>query len=401
MNKKSIAPRARVLYPAGARGHNIPQAKQTGLLRNIWLSFVPKLHTIKWGLMHLSLFWRRLTILAGEIRTQVMVEIERNPLAVRQGAATIMCLAAAAVAMPVISHRAAEQRDGAEWAATSTAFAAQFEQELLASDPAAHVQLTAFRTNDGLRARGQSTLFENPDARAMMVQAVLRGPTSNQPAPERAVPTEPQIDARQQDCLAQAIYYEARGESQRGQIAVAEVIMNRVRSGAYPNSVCGVVYQGSHRSTGCQFTFTCDGSLNQRPRGRAWDRAQRVATAVMSGYTRPITQGATHYHTHAVNPVWNSGLVETTNIESHVFYRFPNRSERAYYQEALARRRGAIGSRRGGTAAEELIPEADAVALDAVEGVVTEEAAPAPAATDAPADTSAANTIIAPSEVAT
>jgi spore germination cell wall hydrolase CwlJ-like protein len=401
MNKKSIAPRARVLYPAGARGHNIPQAKQTGLLRNIWLSFVPKLHTIKRGLMHLSLFWRRLTILAGEIRTQVMVEIERNPLAVRQGAATIMCLAAAAVAMPVISHRAAEQRDGAEWAATSTAFAAQFEQELLASDPAAHVQLTAFRTNDGLRARGQSTLFENPDARAMMVQAVLRGPTSNQPAPERAIPTEPQVDARQQDCLAQAIYYEARGESQRGQIAVAEVIMNRVRSGAYPNSVCGVVYQGSHRSTGCQFTFTCDGSLNQRPRGRAWDRAQRVATAVMSGYTRPITQGATHYHTHAVNPVWNSGLVETTNIESHVFYRFPNRSERAYYQEALARRRGAIGSRRGGAAAEELIPEADAVALDAVEGAVTEEAAPAPAATDAPADTSAANTIIAPSEVAT
>lgn len=401
MNKKSIAPRAQVLYPAGARGHNIPQAKRTGLLRNIWLSFVPKLHTIKRGLMHLSLFWRRLTILAGEIRTQVMVEIERNPLAVRQGAATIMCLAAAAVAMPVISHRAAEQRDGAEWAATSTAFAAQFEQELLASDPAAHVQLTAFRTNDGLRARGQATLFENPDARAMMVQAVLRGPTSNQPAQERAVPAEPQIDVRQQDCLAQAIYYEARGESQRGQIAVAEVIMNRARSGHYPSSVCGVVYQGSHRSTGCQFTFTCDGSLNQRPRGRAWDRAQRVATAVMSGYTRPITQGATHYHTHAVNPVWNSGLVETTNIESHVFYRFPNRSERAYYQEALARRRGATGSRRSGTAAEELIPEADAVALDAVEGAVTEEAAPAPAATDAPADTSAANTLVAPHEVAT
>ena len=84
-----------------------------------------------------------------------------------------------------------------------------------------------------------------------------------------------------------------------------------------------------------------------------------------------------------------------------VVYRFPNRSERAYYQEALARRRGAIGSRRSGAAAEELIPEADAVALDAVEGVVTEEAAPAPAATDAPADTSAANTVVAPREVAT
>jgi spore germination cell wall hydrolase CwlJ-like protein len=306
-----------------------------------------------------------------------------------------MCLAAAAVAMPVISHRAAEQRDGAEWAATSSAFAADFEQQMLDSDPSARIELTSLRTDDGLRARGQATLFENPDARAMMVQAVLRGPT-NQATPP-AAPAQQQIDARQQSCLAQAIYYEARGESQRGQIAVAEVIMNRVRSGYYPNSVCGVVYQGSHRSTGCQFTFTCDGSLNHQPRGRAWDRSQRVATAVMSGYTRPITQGATHYHTHTVNPVWNSGLVETTSIESHVFYRFPNRSERAFYQEALARRRGAMGSRRSVTAADELIPEADDVALEGVEGAVTEEAAPqAPA--EAETDTTAAAT---PEEVAT
>lgn len=394
MNKKSIAPRARVLYPAQTSGQIITEAKRFGLLRNIWRQLVPNLHTIKRGLMHLTLFWRRLTILAGEIRTQVMVEIERNPLAVRQGAATIMCLAAAAVAMPVISHRAAEQRDGAEWAETSSAFAAQFEQEILASDPNARVELTSFRTDDGLRARGQATLFENPDARAMMVQAVLRGPTAAQPAVQPTVPTQPQIDGRQQNCLAQAIYYEARGESQRGQIAVAEVIMNRVRSGAYPNSVCGVVYQGSHRSTGCQFTFTCDGSLNRQPRGRAWDRAQRVATAVMSGYTRPITQGATHYHTHAVNPVWNSGLVETTNIESHVFYRFPNRSERAHYQEALARRRGAMGSRRAATASEELIPEAGETPVEGIDGGLTEEAAPAPAESD----TTAAN---AASEVAT
>jgi spore germination cell wall hydrolase CwlJ-like protein len=394
MNKKSIAPRARNLYPAQASGQIVIEAKRLWLLRNIWRLFVPILHTIKRGLMHFTLFWRRLTILAGEIRTQVMVEIERNPLAVRQGAATIMCLAAAAVAMPVISHRAAEQRDGAEWAATSTAFAEQFEQELLAAD----VQLTSFRGNDGLRARGTTTLFENPDARAMMVQAVLRGPTTQSSA-EPAIPAEPQVDPRQHACLSQAIYYEARGETQRGQIAVAEVIMNRVRSGYYPSSICGVVYQGSHRSTGCQFTFTCDGSLNHRPRGRAWDRAQRVATAVMLGYTRPITQGATHYHTHAVNPVWNSGLVETTSIESHVFYRFPNRSERAYYQEALARRRGALGSRRG-AAADALIPEADDAALETVEQVVTEPAAAQPADA-APAAPDATATDTAADEVAT
>ncbi len=286
-----------------------------------------------------------------------MVEIDKNPLAVRQGAATIMCLAAAAVAMPVISHRAAEQREGAEWAATSSAFHAELQQQLMASEPDARVELTAFRTSDGLRARGNASLFESADARAMMVQAVLRGPTAPPDQSAQQQQAEPSIDARQQACLSQAIYYEARGESQRGQVAVAEVVMNRVRSRAYPNTICGVVYQGSHRVTGCQFTFTCDGSLNSRPRGRAWERAQRVATAVMSGYTRPITGGATHYHTHAVNPVWNSGLVETVNVGSHVFYRFPNSSERAYYQEALARRRGGGGSRR---AADALIPEAGA-----------------------------------------
>jgi hypothetical protein len=310
-----------------------------------------------------------------------MVEIERNPLAVRQGAATIMCLAAAAVAMPVISHRAAEQRDGAEWAATSTAFQAELAQQI--REPDARVELTAFRTDDGLRARGAASLFESPDARAMMLQAVLRGPSA---PTEAAAPAEPQIDARQHNCLSQAIYYEARGETQQGQIAVAEVIVNRTRSRHYPGSICGVVYQGSHRSTGCQFTFTCDGSLGHRPRGRAWTQAQRVATAVMMGYSRPMTQGATHYHTTAVNPVWNAGLVETTQIGVHVFYRFPNRSERAYYQEALSRRRGSGASRRS----EELIPQADAAALETVEEVVVD--APVEADDTAPISTTPAST---------
>jgi hypothetical protein len=343
--------------------------------------------------MHLTLFWRRLAIFAGEIRTQLMVEIDKNPLAVRQGAATIMCLAAAAVAMPVISHRAAEQRDGAEWAATSTAFQAQFEQRI-AAEPNARIELTSFRTGDGLRARGAAPLFESADARALMLQAVLRGPS----APvEAARPTEPTIDARQHDCLSQAIYYEARGEAQRGQIAVAEVILNRVRSPYYPKSICGVVYQGASRTTGCQFTFTCEGSLGHRPRGRAWTQAQRVATAVMMGYARPITQHATHYHTTAVNPVWSAGLVETTTIGTHVFYRFPNRAERPLYQEALSRRRGALGPR--GASEDALIPEADT-------SLVPDAAAPdgetAPATDAVAPDTSAdASDAIATDDVAT
>jgi spore germination cell wall hydrolase CwlJ-like protein len=297
-----------------------------------------------------------------------MVEIERNPLAVRQGAATIVCLAAAAVAMPVISYRAAEQRSGAEWQATSTAFQQELAKQLAQStDPSAQVQLTSLRTSDGLRARGTATLFDSADARALMVQAVLRGPTS---IPEQAAPTEPQLDQHQRNCLAQAIYYEARGETQQGQVAVGEVVMNRVRSGLYPNSVCGVVYQGSALKIGCQFTFTCDGSMAALPRGRAWVQAEQLASAIMLGYTRPITQHATHYHTTAVNPMWSDTLVETTQIGSHIFYRMPNASERA--EMALERHRAeppAPGAN--------LIPEANDAAADAADAAAP---APAPAA---------------------
>lgn len=309
-----------------------------------------------------------------------MVEIERNPLAVRQGAATIVCIAAAAVAMPVISHRAAEQRAGAEWAARSTTFQAELQQQLIrgGGEPTARVELTAFRTNDGLRARGTASLFSNgADTHAMLVQAALRGPLA--PGADAApLVAQRQVNAREQGCLAQAIYYESRGESAEGQIAVGEVIMNRVRSPAYPKTVCGVVYQGSHRATGCQFTFTCDGSINRRPRGRAWTEAQQIATQIMLGYTRPMTQRATHYHTRAVNPVWSAGLVETTTIGSHIFYRFPNRSERATYQEALARRMA--GARSHG---QDLIPAAVDEALDAEAAVTEVEDAAAPVETNA------------------
>lgn len=385
MNKKTIAPRMGVGYPASGSTQIITEPKRVWLLRIDWALGGPNLQGVKRGLMHFTLFWRRLTNLAGEIRTQMMVEIDRNPLAVRQGAATIMCLAAAAVAMPVISHRAAEQREGAEWAATSNAFQAELEQQLLAAEPNARIELTAFRTPQGVGARGGATLFESADARAMMVQAVLRGPS----AQADSGAAEPQVDPRQHACLSQVIYYEARGESQRGQVAVAEVVMNRVRSPHYPNSICGVVYQGSHRATGCQFTFTCDGSLNHRPRGRAWDRAQRVATAMMLGYTRPVTQGATHYHTHAVNPIWNSGLVETNNVGSHVFYRFPNRSERPHYREAMARRLATLPRRRA--TPDEVLMQAAGVETQAVEQQAAPPVAPVEATdTDAPIETNRA-----------
>lgn len=394
MNKKSIAPSESPVYGRATSRHNKGGVIVGGWLRFISRTTVPELHVFKRGLMVLPLFWRRLAIFAGTIRTQLMDEIEKNPLAVRQGAATIVCIAAAAVAMPVISHRAAEQRDGAEWAARSTAFQAELQQQLIRGDrdPVAHVELTSFRTSDGLRARGTAALFDSPDARATMVQAVLRGPTASiieeKPSPEQ------QINAREHNCLSQAIYYEARSEGYRGQVAVGEVIMNRVRSPAYPKSICAVVYQGSNRSTGCQFTFTCDGSTAYRPRGRAWSDAQHVATQIMLGYTRPITQRATHYHTTAVNPVWSSGLVETAAIGHHVFYRFPNASERPIYQQALARR---MGSRRGATT-EELIPPADEAADDAA---AEAQPAPTPASTGAAAPAAAPQPAAGDHDVAT
>ncbi len=129
---------------------------------------------------------------------------------------------------------------------------------------------------------------------------------------------------RSQDCLAQAIYYEARSEGEDGERAVAQVVLNRVRHPAWPHSVCGVVYQGPLRvGGGCQFTFTCDGSLAYRPSGYAWSEAQRIATEALGGRTFAAVGLSTHYHTSAVFPAWAPRLIKTAQIGAHIFYRLP------------------------------------------------------------------------------
>jgi spore germination cell wall hydrolase CwlJ-like protein len=152
------------------------------------------------------------------------------------------------------------------------------------------------------------------------------------------------LAAREQaelDCLAEAVYYEARSETVKGQMAVAEVVMNRVRDPNFPKTVCDVVFQGRYRTTGCQFTFTCDGSLRVKPRGEAWDRARAIALHVAMGLSKPITNKATHYHTDYVNPYWSPGLVETATIGTHIFYRFPKTgAEWTKARMALAARNG-------------------------------------------------------------
>ncbi|MBU2962981.1 cell wall hydrolase [Citreicella sp. C3M06] len=125
----------------------------------------------------------------------------------------------------------------------------------------------------------------------------------------------------QWECLAEALYFEARGESVKGQFAVAEVILNRVDSPRFPATVCGVVNQGTGRKHACQFTFTCDGVPETISEPLAWDRAGKIARQMLDGAPRALTEGATFYHTHAVNPYWAKSFTKTTSIGDHQFYR--------------------------------------------------------------------------------
>ena len=129
--------------------------------------------------------------------------------------------------------------------------------------------------------------------------------------------------AEAERCLAQAIYFEARGEPLEGRMAVAQVVLNRARDRRYPNEVCGVVFQNADRRHRCQFSFACDGR-SDRPRDRhAWASAVRLARILGSGGYRDITEGATHYHALYVRPAWSKALAPTRTIGRHRFYREP------------------------------------------------------------------------------
>jgi hypothetical protein len=139
----------------------------------------------------------------------------------------------------------------------------------------------------------------------------------------------PDDRARASDCLTAAIYYEARSEPLDGQRAVAQTVLNRVRDRAFPKTVCGVVYQGHERSTGCQFSFTCDGSMLRRRNETAWDRSKLVADAALDGYVYAPAGSATHYHASYMTPWWAPSLTKIGLIGSQVFYRWKSGLERA------------------------------------------------------------------------
>lgn len=132
-------------------------------------------------------------------------------------------------------------------------------------------------------------------------------------------------------CLTQAVYYEAANEPTQGKRAVAQVVLNRLKHPAYPNSVCGVVYEGVNRPV-CQFSFTCDGSLLRKPMARQWAESQAVAKAALAGSVEKTVGSATHYHADYVLPRWAFTLGKIDKIGAHIFYRFPGSagSQRAF-----------------------------------------------------------------------
>jgi len=225
--------------------------------------------------------------------------------------ALVLCVASVFV-VSAASMRAQVQDESLEWLALASRYLKQSEM----TDAGAQT--------DYIRLASQY-VESSPLEGAVLVERSLDDLGTFDPA-SLATATD---FTRQLDCLAEAVYYEARSEPFVGQLAVAQVVMNRVRHSAYPDTLCGVVYEGSERRTGCQFSFTCDGSLYREPRGRAWARAHAVAQHAFMGFGRDVTRTATHYHTVAVDPHWNDSLVRTRRIGTHIFYRFPTRRERA------------------------------------------------------------------------
>ena len=128
---------------------------------------------------------------------------------------------------------------------------------------------------------------------------------------------------KQMSCLAEALYFEARGEPIKGQLAVGEVILNRVEDTRYPSSICKVINQGTGRRFACQFTYTCDGKLETVHERKPYEMALKIAKILMTTHDRRLTRGSTHYHSNYVNPKWSKKFERVAKFGRHIFYRQP------------------------------------------------------------------------------
>jgi spore germination cell wall hydrolase CwlJ-like protein len=161
------------------------------------------------------------------------------------------------------------------------------------------------------RAPSQKLAYARADAPLTIFDGTLRDKRGNK------------VSAKELNCLATAIYFEARGESDRGQIAVGQVILNRVAHNLYPGTICSVVYQNQHRRNACQFSFACDGIPDRVTERKPWDKAEDIAKGVIAGELYLTEVGpATHYHATYVKPHWAPRMTKVTQVGLHIFYQF-------------------------------------------------------------------------------
>jgi spore germination cell wall hydrolase CwlJ-like protein len=268
-----------------------------------------------------------------------MTDQEQREVFVRGGLIAV-CAVTATVSLPLISNQQVSLRADAEYRAEAERFAA-YQDAGLAVRTDTHtpalldtpwlrtVEYTLKRDPDSSMSR---YAMRDRDGAALQTLAAFRA---------EEVQRAETIDSEVM-CMAQGVYYESAHEPLEGQLAVAEVIANRMKDHRYPDTACGVVFQGATRTTGCQFTFTCDGALQVKPTGENWERAKRIAAHVLMNLNEERTGGATHYHATYVDPIWNSGLIQTKQVGLHIFYRFPRGAEWATVERNFQARKDSV-----------------------------------------------------------
>lgn len=214
----------------------------------------------------------------------------RNGQKIKGWVTALAVIGTASVVIPAIGSQASSQRAQAEWVSAAAAFRAT-DQIALATP-----QILSPRLQDMADIEPLSAIRSEHRRWA-------------------------KTRAAEHICLAEAVYYEARSETRSGQLAVADVVKNRVTSKHYPNSICAVVYEGADRPFACQFSFACDGSMDIAPQGPAWQRSQDIAQVSLTGFVPDMTKNATHYHTVEIEPDWAKTLEFKATIGFHKFYR--------------------------------------------------------------------------------
>ena len=235
---------------------------------------------------------------------------------------------AAARSLPELDLRPVESSPVSSISTKASLLAMPFEMEALPGSGRQNEQIVELATKGDFYI--DDTILPNEDTTARLASLSVTTPPSwkleesfkLRQDQKNKVLAERKKRLAEQSCLATAVYYEARSESELGQLAVAKVILNRVRDPGYPKTICGVVYQGADKGHGCQFSFACDGRAEQPRSGKAWDEARQIASRAMAGEADvKIISTATHYHADYVQPRWAGTMKRLIKIGRHVFYR--------------------------------------------------------------------------------